>query len=76
MYEEIERQIILAEKNKCKIAMFHYQVLTHADKLLEEDPVHFCREVGVNDSYAIEFGKMLRLSKMMKQMGTTLTTKS
>lgn len=66
--DEMIRQINKAASRRCKVAMFHYQVLVNADKLADEDPVHFCRAVGMNDSFAIEFRKMLNLSRMMKQM--------
>lgn len=73
MYDEIARQINQAAERKCKIAMFHYQVLVNADKLMDEDPVNFCRIVGLGDSFATEFRKMIKLSKMMKQMGAVIT---
>jgi hypothetical protein len=72
MYDEIARHINQSVERRCKIAMFHYQVLINADELLNEDPVHFCRAVGVPVSYAIEYRKMIRLSRLMKQMGATI----
>ena len=73
VYDDIARQISQASKNRRKSAMFHYQVLVNADKLAEEDPVNFCRAVGMNESYATEFRKMLQLSRLIKQMGKTIS---
>ena len=74
MYDQIAKQIETAAKNRSKVAMFHYQVLINADKLSEENPVDFCRAVGMEDSFATEFRKMIRLAKFMKRMGARINT--
>lgn len=61
-----------AEKENKKIAMFHYQILIHADELRGMDAVHFCREIKVPVSYAIEYRKMLSLATMMKEQGSII----
>lgn len=55
-----------------KIAMFHYQVLIHAEELEGVDPVEFCKEIGVPETYATEFRKMLSLGSLMKDLGVTI----
>lgn len=57
----IAAKIKEAERRKKKIAMFHFQILIHADKFRGVDAVQFCREVGLRDSFATEFRKMLSL---------------
>ena len=69
MYDEIARQIRLAEANGRKVAMFHYQVLKNARMLDKEDPIEFCHAVGMNESYAIEFRKMINLARLMEEKG-------
>ena len=75
MYEEIAKHIKIASFSRSKSAMFHYQVLLHADELIDVDPKirKFCREVGMEESYAVEFSKMLKVSKIMKQQGMEIT---
>lgn len=75
MVEEITRKIRTAAHTGQKIAMFHYQVLVNAEKLKGFDPVTFCRDVGVPETYATEFRKMISLAKLMKEEGTVLSTK-
>ncbi len=73
MYEEITKQIKLAELQGQKIAMFHLQVLKNAEQLDGVDAVEFCRKVGMKDSFATEYRKMVSLAKLMKQQGIQLT---
>ncbi len=67
MYEEIAKQIKMASLDRTKSAMFHFQVLKHADSLAGVNAVEFCRQVGMPDSFAIEFRKMLNVAQVMKQ---------
>lgn len=67
--DEIARKVREAEKTKNKIAMFHYQILIHAKELEGVDAIEFCKEIGVNESYATEFRKMLSLAKLMRDEG-------
>ena len=73
MIHEISSKIQTAEKNKQKLAMFHYQVLVNAKELRELDPVQFCIDIGVPESYAAEFRKMRSLSNLMDELGTTIS---
>ena len=72
MYEEIARLIRQAERDGNKIAMFHYQVLINANELADVDAHDFCHRVGMKDSFATEFRKMLALAKLMKQLGKSI----
>ena len=66
MFEEIRQRILEASHSNQKIAMFHYQVLLNANNLINVDPVEFCDAVGVPQSYATEFRKMLSLAQLMR----------
>ena len=66
---EIRKRIEAATPTHDKTAMFHYSVLTNAVELRGIDPVEFCRGVGMLDSYAVEFRKMIKLAEVFKQMG-------
>ena len=70
--EKIALKIKEAEKRKKKIAMFHFQSLIHADEFKDVDAVQFCREIGMRDSFATEFRKMLSLSQIIKDEGYIL----
>lgn len=70
--EKIALKIKEAEKRKKKIAMFHFQSLIHADEFKGVDAVQFCREIGMRDSFATEFRKMLSLSQIIKDEGYIL----
>jgi hypothetical protein len=70
--KEIALKIKEAEKRNKKIAMFHFQSLIHADEFKGVDAVKFCRDVGMRDSFATEFRKMLSLSQMIKDEGFIL----
>jgi len=72
MIEEIRQQINEAELTRTKLAMFHYQVLSHARELTNIDGVEFCNSVGVPESYAVEFRKMLSLSQVIQEQGSRL----
>jgi uncharacterized protein (DUF924 family) len=63
-----------AEQSKQKIAMFHYQVLIHAEELRGVDAVEFCKEIKVPTTYATEFRKMISLAELMKEQGATINT--
>jgi hypothetical protein len=60
-----------ASKNQ-KIAMFHFQVLKHAEELEGMEPEAFCREIGVPNTYQTEFRKMLSLARLMRELGVRL----
>jgi len=70
--EEIALKIKEAARQNRKIAMFHLQSLIPADEFRGVDAVQFCRDVGVRDSFATEFRKMLSLSQMIKDEGYIL----
>ena len=67
--EMIASKIKEAERRNRKIAMFHFQALIHADEFRGVDAVQFCRDVGVRDSFATEFRKMLSLAQTIKDEG-------
>jgi hypothetical protein len=70
--KEIADAVCEAEKEGKKIAMFHYQVLTHAEELSGVDALEFCKEIKVPESYAIEYRKMLSLARLLKEQGATI----
>jgi hypothetical protein len=72
MFETIANQIHVAANQSNKIAMFHFQVLTHAHELDTVDPAEFCRMVKVPESYATEFRKMLSLARLMREQGVAI----
>jgi hypothetical protein len=67
--EEIKTAVHKAAGRKQKIAMFHLQVLRHAEELDGVNAKAFCRELAVPETYATEFTKMLSLAKLMKEEG-------
>ncbi len=73
MYEEIAEQVRKAALDNAKIGMFHFQVLKNASRLADVDGVVFCRSIGVPDSYATEYRKMLKLADIIKQQGMTIS---
>jgi hypothetical protein len=73
MTDDIKAAVHAAAGSKRKIAMFHLQILTHADELEGVDPVAFCKELAVPATYATEFRKMLSLARLMKEQGIRFT---
>lgn len=72
MYEDIAEQIQLATQDNSKMGMFHFQVSKNASHLTNVDGLVFCQSVGVPDSYAVEYRKMLKLADIIKQQGVTI----
>jgi hypothetical protein len=73
MIDDIKAAVHDAAWSKRKIAMFHLQILKHANELEGVDPVAFCKELAVPATYATEFRKMLSLARLMKEQGIRLT---
>ncbi len=73
MIDDIKTAVHGAAASKSKVAMFHLQILKHADELEGMDPEGFCKEVSVPAPYATEFRKMLKLARLMKEHGIKLT---
>lgn len=72
MVDEIRTAVHSAAAQNQKIAMFHFQVLKHASELEGLDAKAFCREIGVLESYATEFTKMINLARMITDQGMRL----
>lgn len=72
MIEQIRTDLHQAERKNQKIAMFHYQVLIHADELEGIDPVNLCKELSVPKTYATEFRKMIALARLMRAQDARL----
>ncbi len=70
--EKIALKIKEAKRRNKKVVMFHFQALIHADEFKGVDAIQFCRDVGMRDSFATEFRKMLSLSQMIKEEGYIL----
>ena len=62
LVSRIKTEIAIGTKNRERMVTFHAMVVCNARMLSNMDPVEFCRKVGVSDSYAIEFKKMLALA--------------
>lgn len=73
--QKIAKDIEDASAIKNRSAMFHCAVLVHADELRGIDPHEFCKEVGVADSYATEFHKMLKVAEMLHHLGLEIKPK-
>jgi len=67
--QKIAKDISDAEATRNKVAMLHCSVLIHALELRGIDPHEFCKEVGIADSYATEFSKMLKVAELLQQLG-------
>ena len=72
LLKSIASRIKEAERQNKKTAMFHFQILIHAEELRGENALEFCREVGMKDSFATDFKKLMSLSQMMKDEGYVL----
>lgn len=72
MIEQIRAAIHRAQENNQKIAMFHFQVLKNAVELAGIDPIGFCQEVSVPESFATEFRKMIALARLMREEGARI----
>lgn len=72
MIDEIREEVHRAAGSRQKIAMFHFQILTHAEALEGMNAEGVCRELGVPDSYAIEFQKMIGLARLMRERGVRI----
>lgn len=72
MFEEIAREIHLAATDGHKTAMLHFLVLKHAHHLANVDATEFCRLVGIQESYATEFRKMLSLARLLERQGASI----
>ena len=68
----IKLAIQRAAEKRTKMAMFHSQVLLHAEILEHLDPVEFCRDVDVPDTYHIEFRKMVATAHMLSELGYSI----
>lgn len=76
MIDDIKPAVHGAAASKRKVAMFHLQILKHADELEGVDPIAFCKELSVPAPYATEFRKMLNLPRLMKEQGIKLTLRA
>ena len=72
---EIAQYVREAAKYGNKIAMFHFQILKNASRLEDVDPIEFCRNIGVPESYATEFRKMISLARIIQEQGYQLENK-
>jgi hypothetical protein len=71
--DEIAVKVRDAALSGQKIAMFHYQVLVNAEKLKDLDPIAFCKNIDVPETYATEFRKMLSLARLMREQGVKVS---
>ena len=71
--EKIAKDIRDASTENNKSVMFHFSVLMYANELRGLDPVEFCHEVGVPESFKTEFRKMIKLARFITQKGMKIT---
>lgn len=76
MIEEIAREIQNAKVNRQKSVTIHFQVLKNAEALRHMDAKEFCRMVGIEATWAVEFKKMLALADLMRAEGFALSPES
>ena len=69
MFEDITRAIQRGSANRQKAVTIHFQILTNADRLRGITGEDFCKRVGIEPTWAIEFKKMMNLADMLKQNG-------
>jgi hypothetical protein len=72
MVEEIRQAVHNAAGTKQKIAMFHLQILKHAETLEDLNAKALCKELEVPETYATEFTKMISLARLMREQGLKL----
>lgn len=73
MIDNIKKVVHAAAGSNQKIAMFHLQVLKHAKELEDLNAKAFCKEIGVPQTYATEFTKMIGLAKLLAEHGVRLS---
>jgi len=69
---DIKNAVHAAVGSNQKIAMFHFQVLKNAKELQALNAKAFCTEIGVPQTYATEFTKMISLARLMSERGVKL----
>ncbi len=74
MIEDIKKAVHAAASANHKIAMFHFQVLKNAKDLEGLNAKAFCKELGVPETYATEFTKMISLARLMREHGARLAS--
>jgi hypothetical protein len=72
MFDAIRQDIQDGERRGVKIATFHYHVLIDTDGAQSADPKEFCWAVGMQESFATEFRKMVALSRILRERGIDL----
>jgi hypothetical protein len=72
MISEIARRVREAANGGQKIANVHYLVLVNAEQLKGLDAVAFCKDIGVPETYATEFRKMISLARLMREQGARI----
>jgi hypothetical protein len=75
MLKKIAQEIASAEMHRGKSAEVHFQVLINAERLENVDPERFCDEVGIERSWALEYRKMLKLSRLLRERGYSIVKK-
>lgn len=73
MIEMIKAAVQNAVATEQKLAMFHFQVLKHADALNGCDAASFCHDVAVPETYRTEFRQMMALARVIREQGLSLS---
>jgi hypothetical protein len=73
LIDEFKSALATAGGERQKTAIFHSMVLIHADELEDRDELDFCRRVGIEDVWKIEFRKMILAARMLRELGFQIT---
>jgi len=73
--DQFKSALAAAKLNRTKTATFHSMVLIHSEELEDRDALDFCRRVGVEDVWHIEFTKMILAARMLRKLGFAITKK-
>jgi hypothetical protein len=72
LVESIKLALQRAAEERNKVATFHSLVLINADRLKHLDAHEFCKNVGVTDTFHIEFKKMIATAQILSQLGYSI----
>ena len=71
---KISKEIEKASESDERTAMFHFQIFFNADELKDVSARDFCKAVGMQETFKVEYKKMLNLREMLAKQGYTVAT--
>ncbi|NOU36534.1 MAG: hypothetical protein HOO88_07170 [Kiritimatiellaceae bacterium] len=75
LIDKIKTALDAARDNRTKTATFHSMILIHAKELEDRDALDFCRRVGIEDVWKVEFKRMISAARMLRELGFDITKK-